>query len=76
MKSLIDIRNLNHYFGKGYLKKQILFNINLDIVHGQIVLMTGPSGSGKNYIVIISWSSKNGPRGKSKDFKSTNEGCE
>ena len=31
VKSVIDIQNLDYYFGSGYLKKQILFNINLTI---------------------------------------------
>ncbi|MFM6494782.1 MAG: ATP-binding cassette domain-containing protein, partial [Microcystis panniformis] len=44
---VIDIQNLNHYFGQGTLKKQVLFQINLKITEGEIVILTGPSGSGK-----------------------------
>jgi putative ABC transport system ATP-binding protein len=53
MKPVIDIRHLNHYYGKGSLKKQILFNINLSIYAGEIVIMTGPSGSGKTTLLSL-----------------------
>lgn len=52
-KPLISIRNLNHYYGKGSLKKQVLFDINLDIYPGEIVIMTGPSGSGKTTLLTL-----------------------
>ncbi len=50
---VITIKNLNHYYGKGALKKQILFDINLDIYAGEIVIMTGPSGSGKTTLLSL-----------------------
>ncbi|NDJ25464.1 ATP-binding cassette domain-containing protein [Nostoc sp. B(2019)] len=50
---VITIKNLNHYYGKGALKRQILFDINLDIYAGEIVIMTGPSGSGKTTLLSL-----------------------
>ncbi|MBD2360059.1 MULTISPECIES: DevA family ABC transporter ATP-binding protein [unclassified Anabaena] len=50
---VIAISNLNHYYGKGALKKQILFDINLEIYPGEIVIMTGPSGSGKTTLLSL-----------------------
>jgi putative ABC transport system ATP-binding protein len=50
---VIDIKNLEHYFGKGELRKQVLFDINLTINKGEIVLMTGPSGSGKTTLLTL-----------------------
>ncbi|MBH8577414.1 DevA family ABC transporter ATP-binding protein [Nostocaceae cyanobacterium CENA369] len=50
---VIAIKNLNHYYGKGTLKKQILFDINLEIYPGEIVIMTGPSGSGKTTLLSL-----------------------
>ncbi|MCC5657304.1 DevA family ABC transporter ATP-binding protein [Nostoc sp. XA010] len=50
---VISIKNLNHYYGKGPLRKQILFDINLEIYSGEIVIMTGPSGSGKTTLLSL-----------------------
>jgi len=50
---IIDIQNLNHYFGQGTLKKQVLFQINLKIIAGEIVILTGPSGSGKTTLLSL-----------------------
>ena len=49
----ISVHNLNHYFGKGNLRKQALFDINLEIQAGDIIIMTGPSGSGKTTLLTI-----------------------
>lgn len=50
---VISVRHLNHYFGKGELRKQTLFDINLDIAAGEIVILTGPSGSGKTTLLTL-----------------------
>jgi putative ABC transport system ATP-binding protein len=52
-KSVISIKNINHYFGQGSLRKQVLFDINLTIHPGKIVIMTGPSGSGKTTLLTL-----------------------
>lgn len=53
MEPVIAISNLNHYFGKDSLKKQVLSYINLQIYPGEIVIMTGPSGSGKTTLLSL-----------------------
>lgn len=50
---VIVIQNLNHYFGKGALRKQILFDINLKINPGEIIILTGQSGSGKTTLLTL-----------------------
>ncbi|APB33480.1 ABC exporter ATP-binding subunit, DevA family [Gloeomargarita lithophora Alchichica-D10] len=49
----IAVTNLDHFFGKGELKKQVLFGINLVIKTGEIVILTGPSGSGKTTLLSL-----------------------
>jgi putative ABC transport system ATP-binding protein len=49
----VRIRGLNHSFGQGELKKQVLFNNKLDLTRGEIVIMTGPSGSGKTTLLTL-----------------------
>jgi putative ABC transport system ATP-binding protein len=50
-ESVISVKNLNHYFGKGQLRKQVLFDVNLEIKAGEIIIMTGLSGSGKTTLL-------------------------
>ncbi|MFN6473986.1 MAG: DevA family ABC transporter ATP-binding protein [Nostoc sp. SerVER01] len=53
MLSVISVKNLDHYFGRGQLRKQVLFDINLEINAGEIIIMTGPSGSGKTTLLTL-----------------------
>ena len=50
---IINIQNLNHFYGKKKLKKQVLFDIKLNIYSGEIILLTGPSGSGKTTLLSL-----------------------
>jgi putative ABC transport system ATP-binding protein len=53
MEPLISVRGVNHYFGSGNLRKQILFDISAEIFPGEIVINTGPSGSGKTTLLTL-----------------------
>ncbi len=50
---VVTINNLNHAFGKGELRKPVLFDVDLEILAGEIVIMTGPSGSGKTTLLTL-----------------------
>ena len=52
-QAAIRIRDLQHYFGDGDLRKQVLFDNRLDVGRGEIVIMTGPSGSGKTTLLTL-----------------------
>lgn len=52
-ESVITIDCVNHFFGKGRLRKQILFEVCTDIQAGEVVIMTGPSGSGKTTLLTL-----------------------
>ncbi|MEH2290377.1 DevA family ABC transporter ATP-binding protein [Nostoc sp.] len=53
MLPIISIQNLDHHFGHSSLRKQVLCNINLEINAGEIIIMTGPSASGKTTLLTL-----------------------
>ncbi|MGQ9837744.1 MAG: DevA family ABC transporter ATP-binding protein [Cyanobacteriota bacterium] len=50
---VVKVEGVNHYFGQGSLRKQILFDVNFCLYPGEIVLLTGPSGSGKTTLLTL-----------------------
>lgn len=64
----IAVQNLNHYFGRGSLRKQGLFDINLEVQSGEIVIMTGPSGSGKTTLLTLVGALRSAQEGSLKIF--------
>jgi len=49
----VSVKGLNHFYGRNALKKQILFDIDVEISKGEIVITTGPSGSGKTTLLTL-----------------------
>ncbi|WP_404790515.1 DevA family ABC transporter ATP-binding protein [Altericista sp. CCNU0014] len=63
---VIEIQNLDHYFGRGSLRKQVLFDISLEIHAGEIIIMTGPSGSGKTTLLTLAGGLRSAQSGRLK----------
>ncbi|MEZ6094060.1 MAG: ATP-binding cassette domain-containing protein [Pirellulaceae bacterium] len=49
----VNVDDLNHYYGEGEMRKQVLFHNQLKVRRGEIVIMTGPSGSGKTTLLTL-----------------------
>jgi putative ABC transport system ATP-binding protein len=50
---VISMRNVNHFYGTGALRRQVLDEVTCDIWPGEIVIITGPSGSGKTTMLTL-----------------------
>jgi putative ABC transport system ATP-binding protein len=49
----IDTTHLNHWYGSGQLKKQVLRDINLKIERGKTTFLMGQSGCGKTTVLTL-----------------------
>jgi putative ABC transport system ATP-binding protein len=52
-QELLRISSLNHYFGAGETRSQVLFDNNLAVQPGELVILTGPSGCGKTTLLTL-----------------------
>lgn len=50
---VVEIKNMDFYYGQNKMKKQILYDINLTLNQGEVVIMKGPSGSGKTTLLTL-----------------------
>ena len=50
---LARAEHLDFWYGEGEGRFQVLFDINFEILPGQLVVMTGPSGSGKTTLLTL-----------------------
>jgi len=52
-ETVVSIRGLDFSYNEAGRAKQVLFDINLDIRTGEVVLLTGPSGCGKTTLLTL-----------------------
>jgi putative ABC transport system ATP-binding protein len=49
----IIVNGLNHWFGTGEARKQVIFDVNLTVPRGSLTVLMGPSGSGKTTVLTL-----------------------
>ena len=50
---VVRIDGLDHYYGEGSSRSQVLFGNRLEVEPGELVVMTGPSGAGKTTLLTL-----------------------
>jgi putative ABC transport system ATP-binding protein len=50
---LLRISSVNHYFGEGETRTQVLFDNKLAVQPGELVIISGPSGCGKTTLLTL-----------------------
>ena len=50
---VVRVEGLNHYYGEGEARNQVLFDNRIEIPAAQLVVMTGPSGAGKTTLLTL-----------------------
>jgi putative ABC transport system ATP-binding protein len=56
MEALICFRNVDHHYGDGARRRQVLYDITAEVSAGEIILLMGPSGSGKTTLLTLAGS--------------------
>ena len=49
----IEVRALNHWFGRGEARKQAIYDVDLTVARGSLIVLMGPSGSGKTTLLTL-----------------------
>ncbi|MFO0845162.1 MAG: ATP-binding cassette domain-containing protein [Gemmataceae bacterium] len=50
---VMRLRHVNHYFVKGETRTQVLIDVNLEVMPGELVILSGPSGCGKTTLLTL-----------------------
>ena len=53
LQPTVRVESLDHFYGEGDSRNQVLFDNQLEIGTGQLVVMTGPSGAGKTTLLTL-----------------------
>ncbi len=50
---VVRVEALNHFYGEGPARNQVLFDNRIEVGSGELVVMTGPSGAGKTTLLTL-----------------------
>ena len=53
VQQTVRVEALDHFYGEGESRNQVLFDNQIEIGAGQLVVMTGPSGAGKTTLLTL-----------------------
>lgn len=53
VEAAVRVSRVNHFFGDGDSRNQVLFDNSISIGPGELVILTGPSGSGKTTLLTL-----------------------
>ena len=52
-QAVVSIAGLNHWFGEGEQRRQVLHDLRLELEPGEMVMLSGPSGCGKTTLLTL-----------------------
>jgi putative ABC transport system ATP-binding protein len=50
---VVRVEGLDHFYGEGAARNQVLFGNRIEVLPGELVVMTGPSGAGKTTLLTL-----------------------
>jgi putative ABC transport system ATP-binding protein len=53
IEAVVRVEELNHFYGEGSARNQVLFGNRIDVRPSELVVMTGPSGAGKTTLLTL-----------------------
>ena len=69
---VVRVEALNHFYGRGESRSQVLFDNGIEIGAGQLVVMTGPSGAGKTTLLTLVGALRSIQEGRIEGFRKAN----